>query len=127
MFLSSNPLLNKDKPLWLSKRDKDSNLEIDFYKKPVFYKVNYQPVSGAINFIAYGQEINKMFRAIVPMGKFYGVFEEGDKVYIDGVEFDESKENEDTWGEYANYVVDSVRNQNIAIEIIFKRNDKEGL
>lgn len=127
MFLSSNPLLNKDKPLWLAKRDKDSNLEIDFYEKPVFYKVNYQPANGYTDFMAYGEESKKMFRAIVPIEKFYGVFEEGDKVYIDGVEFDESKENEDAWGEYANYVVDSVRNQNIAIEVIFKRNDKEGL
>lgn len=127
MFLSSNPFLNRNKPLWLARRIDDGNLEIDSFEKPVFYKVNYQPTSGYTDVMAYGEESKEMFRAVVLKGEFHGVFKEGDKVYLDGVEFDENKENKDTWGEYANYVVDSVRNQNIAIEIIFKKNNKEDL
>jgi hypothetical protein len=122
-----NPLISKDKNLWLAKRVENNDLEIDLYEKPILYKINYQPINGYITFTAYGEENPKMFRAIVKKFLFERIFKKGDKVYIDDVEFVENLEDENTWGKYANYVVDDVREQNITIEIIFKRNDKENL
>ena len=52
--------------------------------------------------------------------KFNDVFHEGDKVYLDGA----TPKNEKAYGSKANYLIDSVRNQNRKICIYFQKISK---
>ena len=112
------------KTLWHAKRIFDENSEIESFEEPVEYSkrkgngINYQPMSGYTDTLSFGENVRNYQKALVPSSLFYKVFQEGDKVYIDGVEY---QSNEAYYGEKANYVVDSVRNQNLMILVIFKK------
>jgi len=113
------------KKLYLCKRTNESNAEIGVYDTPVPYWINYQPIQGFTNVMQYGERVTKMYRAILNFDQYAGVFKEGDLVYLCG------KKNEDgadpvitsTYinGQGANAKVESVRNQNLAIEVTFEK------
>ena len=113
------------KKLYLCKRTNESNAEIGVYGTPVPYWINYQPIQGFTNVMQYGERVTKMYRAILNFDQYVGVFKEGDLVYLCG------KKNEDgadpvitsTYinGQGANAKVESVRNQNLAIEVTFEK------
>jgi len=113
------------KKLYLCKRTNESNAEIGVYGVPVPYWINYQPIQGFTNVMQYGERVTKMYRAILNFDQYVGVFKEGDLVYLCG------KKNEDgadpvitsTYinGQGANAKVESVRNQNLAIEVTFEK------
>ena len=113
------------KKLYLCKRTNESNAEIGVYGTPVPYWINYQPIQGFTNVMQYGERVTKMYRAILNFDQYAGLFKEGDLVYLCG------KKNEDgadpvitsTYinGQGANAKVESVRNQNLAIEVTFEK------
>lgn len=113
------------KKLYLCKRTNELNAEIGVYGTPVPYWINYQPIQGFTNVMQYGERVTKMYRAILNFDQYAGVFKEGDLVYLCG------KKNEDgadpvitsTYinGQGANAKVESVRNQNLAIEVTFEK------
>ena len=113
------------KKLYLCKRTNESNAEIGVYDAPVPYWINYQPIQGFTNVMQYGERVTKMYRAILNFDQYAGVFKEGDLVYLCG------KKNEDgadpvitsTYinGQGANAKVESVRDQNLAIEVTFEK------
>lgn len=106
------------KPLWHAKRIYDENSLIETFEEPVKYDINYQPMNGYTDTLAFGENVKNYQKALVPRHLFQNIFNEGDKVYIDGVEYDD---NEQYYGEKANYIVDSVRNQNLMILVILKK------
>src|SRR5574344_1775781 len=128
-------LLNKWlKELYLAK--KDPGLELDefgndkvVYSTPIKYHVNYQPTNGSSKMEGFGLVEKQYQRAVVDRVDFQNVFNEDDLVYLDGArpdvrpiwEKDSSLMTEPSNGAWANYRVDSVREQNILIIIYFER------
>lgn len=97
----------------------DNGNEVNFYSKPEFYKFNIQPVSGSTDIALYGENVSKMQKTIISMKEYDGMFKEGDKAYLDGLE--PTKEVEETYGINANYKIVSVRPQNTVILIYFEK------
>lgn len=85
------------------------------------YSFNIQNASGYLDVTEYGEEVSKMKKAIISMD-YNGKFKEGDIAYLDGVTPDGETEN--TYGINGNYIIDSVRPQNLAIAIYFKKLNK---
>jgi len=113
------------KRCWLAKRISEPNAEIEEFAKPELLKINYQPMSGYTDNLTYGENVKQYQKALVNVREFKGVFAEGDRVYIDDLEWCDLEE--EYHGELANYVVDSVRVQHLMITIIFKKIIKEGI
>lgn len=96
----------------------DSNgNEIITYNTPVKYNFNVQPLSGQVDVLEFGVNIGQMQRAVIDYDTYFGDFKEGDKAYLDG----KTPTGEPRIGEFANYIIHSVRNQNKKIILIFKR------
>lgn len=98
------------------------------YEKPAKYKLGFNyltimPASGYTNATAYGKDIGKIYTAIAKAQYFNGVFKEGDLLYIEGME---PNENETYIGEYANAEIDSVRYQNLYINITIRKRKING-
>lgn len=116
--------------IWYCVRTSPDNAEIDTYACPkkeyvrmpsVFSPVGItvQPMNGYTDRLASGETTFKDQRIILtPYTLWHGRFKEGDLFYLDGRT---PLENESYYGENANYFVDSVNNQNEAIEIIAKK------
>lgn len=99
----------------------DYGNEINIYDKPVKYNFNIQPASGDFEITLYGEKINKIYKAVVPIS-YTNKIKEGDIAYLDGI--NPSNEIEGTYGSKGNYVVDSIRPQNLALAIYFRKIDK---
>lgn len=119
--------------IWHCKRISKSNAEFPEFELP--YKITtrlgyltVQPSTRAYSengLFPYGEDI-KQYQTIIaqPYEKWYQVFSEGDRLYLDGKTPSE-EDLEDIYAENANYIVDSVRNQNRAICIIVKKRTAE--
>lgn len=97
----------------------DYGNEINRYYEPEFYRFNVQPASGSTDIAIYGENVSKMYKTVVSMKEYDGVFKEGDKAYLEGLE--PIMEVEDTYGINANYKIVSVRPQNTVILIYFEK------
>ena len=100
----------------------DFGSEIPKFHKPKEYYFNIQPVKGYFDVIEYGEKVDKMYKAVVPFEKYNGVFHEGDIAYLEGKK--PSGETPDTYGIGGNFVISSVRPQNMIIAIYFERIQK---
>lgn len=93
--------------------------ELPVYGTPTKYRFNIQPASGDFDITLYGAKVSKVYRAVVPYS-YKDKIKEGDIAYLDG----ESPANEVVNGENGNYIVDSVRPQNLATTIYFQKIEK---
>lgn len=82
-----------------------------------------QPVSGYMDFQAYGEFVDITYRGIAtPYEMWDGVFHEGDRVYLDKVPdgFLSRVEPELGWGYDANAKIIAVKPQNFAINLTIR-------
>ena len=100
----------------------DYGNEINSYHKPKEFYFNIQPVNGYFDIVEYGEKVDKMYKAVIPMQKYNGVFHEGDIAYLEGKK--PEGETSETYGIGGNYVISSVRPQNMVIAIYFERIQK---
>lgn len=112
---------------WHCKRINGDNEEYSLYELPKEYKTRFhyitvQPVGSAYrDLVEYGEHIKDYRVAIAqPFSKWDGVFNSGDRVYLDGKKPNDEDMLDDS-AENANYEVDNVEPQNLAIRITFKR------
>lgn len=117
--------------IWHCKRLPKVNAEIPKFELPheITTRLGYltvQPSGSSYSELAeYGEEVKNYRTAIAqPYERWNGVFNEGDRVYLDGKTPNE-EDLEDIYAENANYIVDSVQPQNKAIRIIFKKRTAE--
>lgn len=100
----------------LDPEDDGNGNEIPKYDKPILYRFNIQPVNSDSEIREFGELAPSMKVAVLTdRDKYDNVFKEYDKAYLDGA----SPSNESINGEYSNYKIYSVRNQNTAIRIYF--------
>lgn len=107
------------KKIYIAKRIIDDSA-VTKYETPLLYYFNVQPVNGNNELLAYGERIFSMFKTVINLKQYEGVFNEGDVVYLNG----ENPEGEEVNGWKANYVITSVRPQNKAITIYFDKIQK---
>lgn len=120
----------KNKSLYIANflRDEydDEGNKISIYDVPIFIgNQNIQPLSGTTDIVEYGTKVTKMQKVLLdPIIKIEDeyievneVIKENDLAYLDNVTPDE----ENFFGENANYRVDSVRVQNKKIAIFFEK------
>lgn len=93
--------------------------EINCYDEPIMYSMNVQPAKGYTDATLYGDRITKVYKAVVPF-EMKNLIKEGDIAYLDGA----TPENEEGFGKNGNFIVDSVRPQNLATTIYFVKLDK---
>ncbi|MCI8654500.1 MAG: hypothetical protein HFJ48_01290 [Clostridia bacterium] len=98
--------------------DENGN-EINYYSKPKFYTFNIQQASGKTDVALYGEKVSKMYKAVISLFEYKGVFKEGDKAYLEGVT--PKSENIKTYGSSANYKIVSARPQNTVIVLYFEK------
>lgn len=97
----------------------DFGNEINHYYKPEHYDFNVQPANGSTDIAMYGERVSKMYKAVISLAEYSGMFKEGDVAYLEGIE--PTNETEKTYGYEANYKVVSVRPQNTALLIYFEK------
>lgn len=124
-MIFGNIFENWNKPCYIArvkeiKEDEEGN-QIKVCYEHEKYSFNIQNASGYLDVTEYGEEVSKMKKAIISMD-YNGKFKEGDIAYLDGVTPDGETEN--TYGINGNYIIDSVRPQNLAIAIYFKKLNK---
>lgn len=116
--------------IWYCLRTSADNAETDTYAEPIKEVVRMpsvfspigitvQPKNGFTDRMAYGETTSKDQRIILtPYEFWHGKFREGDLFYLDG---QRPEKDEEYYGQNANYFVDSVANQNKAIELSVKK------
>lgn len=114
---------NWNKKIYIGKLIKveadDYGNDIKYYDKPKAYFFNIEPSKGATDVAIYGEKISKVYKAIIPFSRYKGKFHEGDIAYLDGAT--PEGESEEEYGKNGNFVIDSVRPQNLVIAIYFKK------
>ena len=116
--------------IWYCLRTSGDDAEVDTYARPVEetvrmpsifnpVSITVQPKNGFTDRLAYGETTSKDQRIILtPYQVWHGKFREGDLFYLDG---QCPKDDEEFYGQDANYYVESVANQNEAIELSVKK------
>lgn len=116
-----------EKELWIAKRvlttDNDGN-DIETFEKPKKYRMNYQPVSGYLDYMKYGENITNVYRTFVNKNIYQGVIKTGDKVYLSDNDILEKDleslaMNDDELCKNANYKVEVALPQNLLLKIDF--------
>jgi len=124
-MIRGNIFENWNKPCYIARvkeinTDEEGN-QIKICYKPEKYSFNIQNASGYLDVTEYGEEVSKVKKAIISM-EYNNKIKEGDIAYLDGAT--PENETEDTYGINGNYIVDSVRPQNLAIAVYFKKLNK---
>ena len=92
------------KPVYIASFDKvetdEEFNEIRYYKEPVAYEINYQPVSSYLDIQMYGKDTTEMYKMVIPI-KDKDLFKEYDVAYLNGA----TPEGEVNYGDNANYVM----------------------
>lgn len=116
--------------IWYCHRITERNAEVETFEKPiqetlrmpnVFNRVSItiQPKNGFTDRLSEGETTQSGQRVILrPYDYWYGKFNVGDLFYLDGAK---PNEDEEYYGQDANYMVENVANQNLAIELSLKR------
>lgn len=112
-----------NKKIWIAEKigtkDDDYGYEVPVYGKPKAFEMNVQPISSQADIQEFGENAKQMQKAVIELDKYYGKFKEFDVAYLDGAS--PKGENEDNYGENANYRLYPPRNQNKVIQIYFER------
>jgi hypothetical protein len=118
--------------IWHSKRKDIKNAEIAEFEKPVGYvtRANYltcMPMTarGGIQMLQYGETAENYWTIIANARYFNGVFNEGDKMWVDGHKPIESIEEEYGYGASANAIVKNVAQVNLSLSILIERNQEQ--
>ncbi len=112
-----------DKPYYHCKRSVTDDGIVE-YSAPILKKGNYQPLSGYVDALTYGDAMTTKWRMFVPMRRF-GEFKERDLLYLDGATPDIEREGYEN-GDGANATVTAVLPQNLFIRIEIERIVKKG-
>lgn len=116
--------------IWHYKRINNDNEETPTYEKPIEYVlrsptafspigITCQPKTGYTDMLAYGETTNTDNRIVLqPYTYWKDMFREGDLFCADGAK---PTENEDLFGQDANFYVEFVSKQNEAIVLSLKR------
>ena len=116
--------------MWYCHRITERNAEVETFEKPiketwrlpsVFDRVSItiMPKNGFTDRLPEGETSQGGQRVILrPYNYWYGKFKEGDLFYLDGAK---PSENEEYYGQDANYMVENVAGQNEIIELSLKR------
>lgn len=117
--------------IWHCQRIPEDNAEIPTFKLPkeITTRIGYltvQPLGDAdTSLVEYGEDITKYQKILAqPYERWYGVFNENDRLYIDG-KVPNEEDLDDIYAENANYLVKSVGNQNKAIRVVLKKRTAE--
>lgn len=117
--------------IWYCLRTSDDNAEVDTFAEPVMeivrmpsvfnpISITVQPKNGFTDRLPYGETTNKDQRIMLtPYQYWHNKFKVGDLFYLDGQE--PNLEEEEYFGQNANYQVELVANQNEAIELSVKK------
>lgn len=90
---------------------------IEITTRPMHFTV--MDKNGYLDILEFGSEVSKYATAIAqPYGLWKNAFKEGDLFYINGAT---PNSTEDYNGEKANYIVDSIIFQNLAIKLTLKK------
>lgn len=110
-----------NKQIWIAKKigtvEDDFGYETPIYDKPQKYMMNVQPINASADIQEFGERANQMQKTIIEKNKYLNKFKEFDVAYLDGV----TPEDEQEYGENANYRLYPPRNQNKCITIYFER------
>lgn len=102
----------------------DYNNEIIEYNQPFYFgKVNYQPLTGKrleAYYQAYGETDNNIVSCLID-NKDIDKFDTFDLAYLYGA----SPENEEVYGDNANYMIKAFKPQNTKIMVLFEEIIKE--
>lgn len=121
MTLMSEPIYNYKTPVYICKKlpsTQDENMnEVENYDEPNSrpYLWNVQPASADSEVREFGQLANSMKVAVVSKRLFDKKFNEFDKAYI----YTKPSNEEQEYGENADYRIYSIRPQNACIRIYF--------
>lgn len=124
-MIIGNIFRNWNKPCYIASKlntqEDGYGNEINVYDKPVMYSMNVQPASGNLDVTLYGDKINMIYKAVVPYD-MKDLIKEGDIAYLDGATPED--EEPEAYGRDGNFIVDSVRPQNLATTIYFRKINK---
>lgn len=116
--------------IWYCHRITERNAEIETFDKPIeetlrmpsvfnSVSITVQPKNGFTDRLSEGETTQSGQRVILrPYSYWYGKFNIGDVFYLDGAK---PSEDEEYYGQNANYTVENVANQNLAIELLLKK------
>ena len=116
--------------IWYCHRIDKQNAEIEEFEEPIKdtlrmpsvispIGITVQPKNGFTDRLAEGETTQSTQRVILqPYSYWNGKFKIGDLFYIDGVK---PSADEDYYGQNANYMVENVALQNLAIELSLKK------
>ena len=97
--------------------DDDGNLAPSYDEPEDLGLLNIQPLSGTTDSETYGARVSKMQKILFDYDDYLYHFKENDVFYVDGA----TPDGEASYGDNANYRVDSVRNQNKLIAIYIEK------
>lgn len=119
--------MKNGKTVYFCKRISEPGEDEQFSKpQAIVLRLGYltiQPVSGYMDFQAYGEFVDITYRGIAtPYEMWDGVFHEGDRFYLDKVPdgFLSEVEPELGWGYDANAKIIAVKPQNVAINLTIR-------
>jgi len=112
--------------IWHSKRISATNAEIEIFAEPKEYKLRFnylsiQPASGYTNIAQFGERVSRTWLGIANQYVFNGIFTEGDRLYIDGVNPDIVLEMLNGFGYSANAIIKSVQSQNRCVRLTIEK------
>lgn len=120
-----------EKEIWIAKRVKiesdEYGVDIEYFEEPKKYRINYQPTSGYLDYLQYGEKIRNRYRAFINNTHCNNIqFNVGDRVYLADGEYQECELeklacSDNELCEKANYVIDTILPQNIKIRIDFRK------
>lgn len=123
-----------EKEIWIARRLKietnDEGIDISYFEKPIKYRLNYQPVSGYLGLVEYGENVKNVYRAYINRS-LQGLLRVGDRVYLSDNEILESElediaMSDDEFCKNANYEVTVALPQNLKIKVDFTKRRKYG-
>jgi len=113
------------KKFYHCKRLPSAEPDITEFSEPIEKYGNYQPLSGYIDAVTFGESIMTKWRMFVPMSQ-YNEYHEKDLLYLDeAVETDFSAEGYEN-GDGANAEITAVLPQNLKVRIEISRIIKKG-
>lgn len=116
--------------IWWCKRFYVENEETPHYEKPQEFitrphtlmspiGISVMPKNGFTDYLDYGETTNSDQRIVLtPYDYWCGKFSKGDLFYLDGAV---PNDNEQTYGQDANYYVEFVANQNVVVVLSLKQ------
>ena len=114
--------------VYFCKRTSEPDDDIETFAKPQAYTLRpqfftIQPASGFLDTQEFGEFVNITSKGMLfPYERWFGVFHEGDRLYLEKVPdgYTTDVEPDDGWGYDADAKIYSVKNQNRAIALTIR-------